>query len=209
MQTGSNIKKITLPDSSTVWLNAAGKIRFQRSFSDSSRIVYLDEGEAFFKVTKDLKRPFEVHTPKIFTRVLGTSFNVKAYRALNYASVLVKTGRVRVTIKTKKDGPIITANQGLKYDYTTGKLDRNDSSADESGDWINGDIVLHEAPFNELALVFFNRYNLHITSATPDLLKYHYTINILQNRSLDGALQLICSIHNNHYRRDKNEIIIY
>jgi transmembrane sensor len=82
------VKKIKLPDSSTVWLNAKTRIRVSEDFDKTTnRSIYLDDGEAFFEVAKNPARPFLVITSSITTRVLGTSFNVKAYRNLHNATV--------------------------------------------------------------------------------------------------------------------------
>ena len=69
--------KITLPDSSIVWLNANACLRYPREFSEQVRQVEI-KGEAFFEVRKDEKKPFIVQTDGIGIRVLGTTFNVDA-----------------------------------------------------------------------------------------------------------------------------------
>jgi ferric-dicitrate binding protein FerR (iron transport regulator) len=69
---------IVLADGTKVWLNAGSKLRYPANFSNATRDVYL-EGEAYFNVTKQLKRKFIVHTPYLNIKVLGTEFNVKAY----------------------------------------------------------------------------------------------------------------------------------
>ena len=69
--------KITLPDSSVVWLNANACLRYPREFSEQIRQVEI-KGEAFFEVRKDEKKPFIVQTDGIGIRVLGTTFNVDA-----------------------------------------------------------------------------------------------------------------------------------
>ena len=68
-----------LSDGTKVWLNAVSKISYIKDFSgQATRDVYL-EGEAYFEVAHDAKKPFIVHTSSIQITVLGTSFNVKSY----------------------------------------------------------------------------------------------------------------------------------
>lgn len=94
--------QITLNDGTEVWLNAGSRLSFPSRFTGDSRIVTLD-GEAYFKVAKDEKRPFIVKTEQIATHVLGTEFNVKAYAGLESHVTLVK-GSVKVEIKdTQKE----------------------------------------------------------------------------------------------------------
>lgn len=202
------LKKVKLPDSSEVWMNAGSRLRYISGTFTKSREIYLDQGEAFFSVVKDPKRPFQVHTPSVTTRVLGTSFNVKAYKQLDYVAVLVKTGRVKVSVNNSKKSSLIIADQGLVYDKISGILVRDDLPGKEAGSWIDGNTILHEVSFKELALVFYNRYRLKLVSVNPAVLHYHYSINITQKIPVDGSLKLICGIHNNHYRRGRNEIEI-
>lgn len=202
------LKMVRLPDSSKLWMNAGSRLRYISGTFNKTREIYLDEGEAFFSVVKDPKRPFQVHTPLVTTRVLGTSFNVKAYKQLNYTAVLVKTGRVKVSVNKGKNSSLVTADQGLVYNEVSGTLIRKDLPGKETGSWIRGNIALHEVSFKELALVFYNRYQLKLTSVNPEVLNYHYTIYMMQTTSVDGYLKLICGIHNNHYRRNRNEIVI-
>lgn len=85
---------LTLADGTQVWLNAESRLEFPDRFNNDTREVRL-KGEAYFEVKKDAKRPFIVHTDYLTTRVLGTSFNVRAYSARDAAVTLV-SGRVKV-----------------------------------------------------------------------------------------------------------------
>lgn len=85
-----------LPDSSLVQLNRNSTLTVSDSFSYDERIIYL-EGEAFFEVTHDENHPFIVVTDHTETKVLGTSFNVRAYPNENRKVVSVKTGAVLFT----------------------------------------------------------------------------------------------------------------
>lgn len=85
---------LTLADGTKVWLNAESRLEFPDRFNGNTREVRL-QGEAYFEVKKDVKRPFIVHTDYLSTRVLGTSFDVRAYSRKD-ASVTLVSGRVQV-----------------------------------------------------------------------------------------------------------------
>ncbi|MBC8083762.1 MAG: FecR domain-containing protein, partial [Hymenobacter sp.] len=87
-------REVVLPDRSHVWLRPRSELRCAATFG-ATRTVRL-RGEAFFDVTKDRAHPFVVRTAAVAVRVLGTSFNVKAYPKLPATTVLVRTGRVQV-----------------------------------------------------------------------------------------------------------------
>ncbi|MBO0360074.1 FecR domain-containing protein [Hymenobacter sp. BT186] len=89
------IQRFALPDNSQITLHPGSSLRYQTAFSGPKREVYL-QGEAFFKVSKNKRRPFLVLTKQVVTTVLGTSFRVKAYAGSSEASVAVREGKVAV-----------------------------------------------------------------------------------------------------------------
>jgi|GEM_PF-29123 transmembrane sensor len=86
---------ITLPDGTTVWLNADTKFRYPVDYGTTNRTVFL-EGEAYFKVSRNKKLPFKVHTSDITVTALGTAFNVKAYKEEGTIETTLEEGRVRI-----------------------------------------------------------------------------------------------------------------
>lgn len=90
--------QILLPDGSRVWLNAGSKLDYPEHFAaHQSREVTL-EGEAFFVIKPDAERPFRVHTRSFHIRVLGTSFNVRAYPLEDSAVTSLVQGAVEVVL---------------------------------------------------------------------------------------------------------------
>ena len=87
----ASLEKI-LPDGTKISLNKNSSITYPTTFAGNTREINL-EGEAFFEVHHDAAHPFIIHTQGTDIRVLGTSFNVKAYDT--QVQVVVKTGRVR------------------------------------------------------------------------------------------------------------------
>jgi ferric-dicitrate binding protein FerR (iron transport regulator) len=93
----AHMYSITLADGTIVHLNAATALRFPFRFDGDTREVFVD-GEAYFSVAKDAKRPFIVHTKKGDVNVLGTDFNINTYEnnfivSLISGSVVVKPGK--------------------------------------------------------------------------------------------------------------------
>ena len=87
--------QVVLADGTRVWLNADSKLRFPQRFAKSRREVTL-VGEAYFEVAKSKNHPFIVRTAGQEIVVLGTSFNVAAYKGeLSEQTTLVE-GEIRV-----------------------------------------------------------------------------------------------------------------
>jgi ferric-dicitrate binding protein FerR (iron transport regulator) len=86
---------VTLPDSSSIWLNAGSKLRYSSAFNKTGREVFI-EGEAYFKVARNEQKPFFVKSSAVTLKVLGTSFNIKAYPEEDNVETTVESGSVQV-----------------------------------------------------------------------------------------------------------------
>ena len=87
--------KVQLPDGTKVNINSASQISYPHDFNGEKRIVELD-GEAYFEVNPDKERPFVVKAAGLEITVLGTAFDVCAYKDDNEVSVVLLTGKVDV-----------------------------------------------------------------------------------------------------------------
>lgn len=89
---------VFLSDGSIVKLKGDSKLEYPNIFIGNTREVNLD-GEAFFDIAKDSIKPFIIYSSNITTKVLGTSFSIKAYKGDNAQEVEVVTGKVLVSVK--------------------------------------------------------------------------------------------------------------
>jgi ferric-dicitrate binding protein FerR (iron transport regulator) len=87
--------EVVLPDGSRVWLNAGSKIKYLDAFNRVNRNVLL-EGEAYFKVAKNDKLPFNVKTKDLSIIAVGTEFNVKAYDDEGIIETTLVEGKVSI-----------------------------------------------------------------------------------------------------------------
>jgi len=92
--------RLTLPDGSRVWLNAASSLRYPVAFTGTKREVEV-EGEAYFEIMKDVARPFLVRGGGKNIRVLGTSFNVNVYGDEPVYRTTLLSGSIRVEAEGK------------------------------------------------------------------------------------------------------------
>jgi transmembrane sensor len=122
---------IILPDGSTVILEKNSQLQFDKNFEGTTRTVYL-RGEALFDVVKNPNKPFIVYAGDLVTKVLGTSFRIKALDKAENVTVNVIRGRVSVFAnKNEKskdpetDGLILTPNQKVIFTKTEERLKRS------------------------------------------------------------------------------------
>ena len=121
-------KALLLPDGSKAWLTTGSKLYYSDRLptANGKREVYLD-GEAFFDIKKNAARPFYVYTGHVITKVLGTSFRVRAWRSDPKTTVIVRTGKVSVyreedfythaSGNSEPGGVVLTPNQEIIYDH--------------------------------------------------------------------------------------------
>jgi ferric-dicitrate binding protein FerR (iron transport regulator) len=108
---------IHLPDGSTVILNADSELRYDSTFGLATRDVTLT-GEAFFDIQHDDAKPFRVWSGAVYTYVLGTAFNVKAYPDQPEIVVTVARGKVKVC-EARRDLGIVMPQQQLAIHRAT------------------------------------------------------------------------------------------
>ncbi|WP_243771202.1 FecR family protein [Mucilaginibacter rubeus] len=164
-QTGQR-KFIQLFDGTKVWLYPSSTIKFSDQLVNSYREVMLD-GEAFFEVAKDKKHPFIIHSGRIQTEVVGTSFNVKSYSKQNIYKVTVVTGIVKVSMlsakKEKLSEVILKPKQQAIYNNSQASLtDKSVTTIDPIIKKRDGILSYDGTPVPEVVADFRRYYNQSI-----------------------------------------------
>ena len=202
------VKKILLPDGSVVWLNSSSRLTVPTTFNSEEREITINDGEAFFEVRKDPKNPFIVHTPKLEIKVLGTSFNVKAFKYLHNVSVSVKTGKVAVFNSFKS---VATLVQGQQVNFNT-----DDSTSiislvnvDDIQSWQKGITHLKNASFDELAFTVKHIYGASIKAGNKKVESYHYNLQLIHNQPFNSIVGLISQMHQTNFRKEGDAIVFY
>ncbi|ATL46979.1 hypothetical protein COR50_07150 [Chitinophaga caeni] len=162
------IKKIVLPDSSIATLNAESSLKYPETFADS-RDVYL-KGEAFFEVNTNADHPFIVHSDKIQTQVLGTSFNVKSYDEED-PTVTVLSGKVKVADnQNTAKSAVLTQGDRLVYALNDGRLNVSNDSLNLAADsWRKGMINMDNLSLAQVAAILERWYDVKIELASPGI----------------------------------------
>jgi len=156
----NEIKEVTLPDGSTVTLNHLSGITYESKFNGDERLVKLT-GEAFFDVKRDENKPFVVQTQYSTTKVLGTSFNLKADSATGLVQLAVASGKVKFISVNAKEELLLTAGQGA---YITNKgttISANTPDANTLA-WKNRKLLFNDASFKEVVTAVEKYFNIHI-----------------------------------------------
>lgn len=200
----SGVKKIVLPDSSTVRLNKGAKLSYSNVFNQTERKVNLT-GEAYFEVHRDVSKPFIIQSGRIETKVLGTSFNIDASHEKENISVTVLTGKVAVKDVMKDKEVYLLPNEQAFFDVEAGDIAVSSVDAKTSVIWAEVDDLLYkDAKLSKVILDIERKYKVNI-NLSPQMRECSISVD-LNNLSLDKVMKVICGITgaDAHYTDSKN-----
>jgi len=192
-------KRIILSDGSVVLLGPSAKLCYPKTFASNSRHIELKEGEAFFDIAHQEKRPFTVHTSAgVDIKVLGTSFKVKAYQGNKQLEVAVVTGKVAVS-NQKGNLATLVKDEFLTYDKNDGRaaIRKIKASAfiEFAFDGTNLDQVITKLQYV---------YSIKILLNDTALGKLKTTASFSSKQSPEEILDIICSLHHLRFNASKN-----
>jgi transmembrane sensor len=215
VNSASAAKKVTLQDGSTVILEPGGELRYNEKFLNR-REVYLS-GDAFFEVTKDAAHPFLVFANEITTKVLGTSFRIKANQGEKEIIVAVKTGRVSVMtnsgrndVLTKKI-PEITLTPNQQAIYKRNEHIVLKKIVDEP-EVIKGHAVLKDSYVNESVVLILEAltesYGVDIRFDKESLSDCTLTSDVIEGEGLYDQLEIVCNALGGTYKMENDASIV-
>jgi len=197
--------KIILPDSSEVFLGAGSKLTIPEKFTDNLREISL-QGEAFFQVTKNPKKPFVIHTGTVQTRVLGTSFKIEAFKN-KPLTVSVVTGKVRVDDYT---GNIHTSlavlTPGQKVTYNNGQAIAGKAGIEETRSWKDGRQAFNQQALHDITDVLERWYNVKFDYITAKKAEEKISVILNSDRPLANIMKVLSAT--GHFKYEINGKII-
>jgi ferric-dicitrate binding protein FerR (iron transport regulator) len=207
-QTGNKeLKTQLLSDGTKVYLNGGSRLSCKAgAFNKNLREVWL-EGEAFFEVAKNPEKPFIIHSPDgVQTKVLGTSFNVKAYSELSEQVVSVRTGKVKVT---KADGQFvqITPDQKAIFNRRTNALTSGVADGELAASWRSGDIVFDHADRDEIRLRIRQEFGKEVIMENNVLSDIHFIASYPAQTNLEQIIKTIALTNGVQYSISESKVI--
>lgn len=163
---------VVLPDSTVVYLNSESTLRYPSTFEGRNQRKVELTGEAFFKVIKDVEKPFIVSTThQSQIEVLGTSFNVEAYDDMSDVSTTLIEGKVNFSFQTgaQKKRVALKPGQKVVYDSTNGTTHLYETSGETETSWKDGKIIFNNTSLNDALHILSKRYNVVFTQTNAHL----------------------------------------
>lgn len=223
-------KQITLADGTKVWLNAGTKLYYSNDFKGATREVIL-QGEAFFDVVKNAAKPFIVYAGSTKIKVLGTSFNVKAYGQEKTVETTLYHGLVNIT-KTDDNTfqPIMlypnqkiivpatelaepeqmqeTANAVVKKSIIVQQIDSTQTEPFRMETaWMYNRLEFREENFIDLAQKLERWYNVKIVFEDNEIKHLSFT-GSFEKEDIRQAMLALSTAHSFNFKITDNEVII-
>ncbi len=148
---------LTLSDGTKIYLNAESEINFPVSFKGSQRMVELS-GEAYFEVAKDAKHPFVVKTRDLSVKVLGTSFNLRAYENEKEVTTTLAEGKVQVFDGRKFED--ITPGEQVVYEKATRGMQVRQVDVSRYAAWRDGKFIFRNERLEDIMMYLARWYNV-------------------------------------------------
>lgn len=180
---------VQLSDGTKVWLNAESKLKFPVKFSGASRTVELIYGEAYFEVspsTLHQGKSFIVHTHSQVIEVLGTEFNLTAYKdEKNIVTTLVE-GKVSLAHSEKSGVNMLVSGQQAIYNEQKRYLDIQQVDPDDIVAWRKGILRFKETSLKDIMLSLSRWYDLEV----------HFEDSYVEQRKFNGIFRKTQDIEN-------------
>ena len=197
---------LVLSDGTKVCLNSNSCLHYPAIFSGKQRHVEL-EGEAFFEVTHDEKCPFVVQVPDMTIKVLGTTFNVKAYQN-EVTYVTLESGKVEVRTTDERESVMLNPREQVSYSKQTGlKLHRVNGNAFYA--WKSGEIAYVDNFLSEIVKDLERRFDVRIRIEGQGLAERKFSLRVENNATLSQILTLLKGTRQLDFNLNGGQVIIY
>ena len=199
-----------LPDGTQVWLNSDTQLKYPIQFRDGeSRKVELVYGEAYFDVSPSSDHKgddFKVLHNKQEVQVVGTQFNIKAYKEeANVYTTLVE-GKVNVNFKNMQQK--LTPNQQATYNIETGALQITDVEVYNIIAWKEGIFSFENMPLKEIMAVLARWYDIEVVFKNKELETIQFVGVLDMQQNIEEILSILKSTSINNYEIKNRTILL-
>lgn len=192
---------LTLSDGTKVWINSESTLRYPIHFT-KERTVELT-GEAYFEVEKNAAIPFIVKVRNNEVKVLGTKFNISAYKSEPMFTTLVE-GKVNVRVKSQTLH--LKPNEQAEIPIDNSRITVRQVNSTMYSSWATGVFEFENTPLKDIMSQLSRWYNIKIEFTSSDIEDTKFTGTILRNKTLGFALYIIQEVSEVRFE-EKNGVI--
>jgi ferric-dicitrate binding protein FerR (iron transport regulator) len=174
--------KITLSDSSEIWLNSVSSLSFPSTFAADKREITI-RGEAYCRIAKRANQPFIIHLPGNTVQVTGTELNVNTYDPSAVRIALVDGG-----VNLLSETATVKINPGFQAVSADGKIEQAPFQADKVLSWRQGRYSFDGAELEEISMVLARWFGTTTRLDDPSLAHKKFAGALYKKRPLSSFL---------------------
>lgn len=179
--------EVVLPDGSVVHLDKNSMLKYPEKFIRDERMVYLN-GDAYFSIQKNARKPFIIEGKYTLTEVLGTSFYIRSNQP-EKEQIEVYTGKVAYTSLKTKEKTILTPGQMAEVDYNGLLSQKTGHSSNNSLSWKTNTLQFDDATLKDVAADLERHFGESVQLNGP-IDSYRFT-GTFTNASLEEVLNVV------------------
>ena len=181
---------LVLSDGTKVWLNSETRLEYPLTFGEYSRDVRLS-GEAYFEVTKDEARHFNVIMEGATIEVTGTSFNASCYPGEGQCKAVLESGKIN--LRTEYGVAAVDVGECASYDIVSGKVTVEAVDLKYFTSWRYGTFYFYNTPLSEIVQKLGRWNDGNFKFADESLRDVCFSGAALRSKSIDFMLELLAS----------------
>lgn len=200
------IYEIELPDGSKVWLNSETSLKFPTQFVGNQRVVSVD-GEAYFEIQKDKKKPFIVKSQMADVTVLGTHFNVSTYSEDAYFATTLLEGSVQLSTSNHEDANVILkpGQKGILVKEGGSNIEVKEVNVYQDIAWKDGKFYFEKENLGSIVVKLSRWYKVDIKFEDQSVKNYTFTGVAQKGKPIEYLLNIISQTSNVRYEIVKNK----
>ena len=186
------IYEIELPDGSKVWLNSETSLKFPTQFVGNQRVVSVD-GEAYFEIQKDKKKPFIVKSQMADVTVLGTHFNVSSYSEDAYYATTLIEGSVQLSTPNHEAANVVLkpGQKGVLVKGGSTAIDVREANVYQDIAWKDGKFYFEKEKLGSIVDKLSRWYKVDIKFEDQSIKNYTFTGVVKKEQSIEYLLNII------------------
>lgn len=194
--------EITLGDGTEVTLNADSKLFFPLRFEDETREVQL-QGEAYFKVSRDVRHPFVVKTNGITTKVFDAEFNIRAYHKNNMHVTLLQgfvevcAGSVTKCLRPGEDAALAAEKFEVNRVETEGFVA-----------WTLGEFYFDNATLADIGKDIGRWYNVSVVFQDPSKMHTRVGFTAFRDANIEEIVEMLNRLNKAKFTYQDGQITI-
>jgi len=196
---------VELADGSKLWLNSGSRAIYPVTFNKKNREIFI-EGEGYLEVAHDASRPFYVVTDQVKVKVLGTKFDISAYKDDDYVSVVLVEGSVQASTGT--ESLVMVPNQKLNFSIETQKSTLEKTNALEYTSWKDGWMLCNKEQIQSITTKLSRYYDIKISYTDLRINSLTLTGKLDLKSNCEDVLKVICTTAPLNYEIIDNTIYL-